>query len=181
MRKPVSWILFGVVICILSSCAQPPPRHDCPPESLIINETVFPEGVVAGIPMSPLPDGGGTSIGRDLSSEGESGIHVSHDVYPYKTSEGAAKEFESELNRPSDQEMMPYDLSNLQLRADQHAFLCSPTEIHPRCKYIARYDNYYIWLILRTGSLDTPVEVLIPAIEDIDRRMMRCFEEHPAP
>jgi len=176
MQRAVFLMFLGTLVCLLNSCAQPPIRHDCPPESLIVNETILPEGSVADFPISPLPDGGSTSIGIVL---GNGEVTVSHYLYPYKIPKGAEKEYESELNRPDDQDMLPYDLSNLQIRADQHALLCSQPEPSPRCKYIARYDNYYILLFLRTSSLDTPVDVLIPAIQDIDNRMVKCLEEYP--
>lgn len=178
MKRTLSLILFGLLAMILlSSCVQPLARHDCLPESLIVDETVFPEGTIADIPISPLPDGGGTSIGNDY---GNGEIDVTHLVYPYQRPKGAENAFEEELNHLSDQDVTSYDLSSLQLRAEQFAFICSSTQTHPRCSYIAQYDNYYIRLILRTPSLDTSVDVLIPAIQDIDNRMMKCFEEHPA-
>lgn len=176
MRRAICLMFLGASVFLLSSCAQPPIRHACPPESLIINETVLPEGMIADTPMSPLPDGGGTSIGNDY---GNGLIDVSHAVYPYKVPRGAEEKYESELNRPDDYDMSLYDLSTLQIRADQYAFLCSQTKTYPRCKYIAQYDNYYVLLILRTAYLDTPVDVILPAIQDIDNRMMQCLEEYP--
>ncbi len=182
MNKTFCLIFFGLLLGVLVGCSQPPVRHACPPESLIVDETVFPEGTIADMPMSPLPDGGGTSI---ANSYGNGDIDVTHAVYPYKKPKGAENAFEEERNRSTQQEMTPYDLSGLPLHAEQSTYLCSPIpspipiERTFRCAYIAQYDNYLILLFLRT-SFDTPVDVLFPVIQDIDRRMMKCFEEHPA-
>lgn len=183
-RVTLTIIALCVAIVVMNGCfafgSEPPRRHDCPSESLLVDTSVFPKGTVASSPLSSLPDGGGTSIGIDM---GNDDIHVSHLIYPYRTPKGAEGGFDEELQGVTKGygEMTPIDLSNLALTADRYDFRCSDTETHPRCFYLARYDNFYIELILRTRSLDTPIDVLIPAIQDIDGRMMKCFEEHPAP
>lgn len=177
---PALCVVMAVMTGCLSPSPEPPRRHDCPSESLLVNTSVFPEGTVADEPMSSLPDGGGTSIGVDM---GNGEIDVSQLIYPYRTPKGAEGRFDEELQGVTKGygEMTPIDLPDLALAADRYDFRCSDTETHPRCFYLARYDNFYIELILRTRSLDTPVDVLIPAIQDIDGRMTKCFEEHPAP
>lgn len=175
---------FFVSISVMSSCLAPGPepsrRHDCPSESLLVDVSVFPDGTVASSPLSSLPDGGQTSIAIEIGSQD---IGVSQAVYPYRTPKGAEGRFDEELEGVAKgySEMTSIDLSDLALGADRYDFRCSDARTHPRCIYLARYDNFYIDLILRTSSPDTSVDVLLPAIEDIDRRMLKCFEEHPAP
>jgi len=178
----VPTIFIGIFV--LSGClapiSEPPRRHDCPSESLLLDVSVFPEGTVADVPLSPLPDGGGTSIAVSM---GNGEIDASHFIYPYRTPQGAEERFAHELDSIDKNygEMTTIDLSHLALRADRYIFKCSIISMQPRCFYIARYDNFFVLLILHALPLDTPVEVLLPAIQDIDRRMMRCFEEYPAP
>jgi hypothetical protein len=145
-----------------------------------VDVSVFPEGTTASSPLFGLPDGGKTSISMSI---GNSEIGVTHFVYPYRTPKGAGDRFNEELDSVAKNyvHMTPVDLTQLALAADRYDFRCSDAETHPRCLFLARYDNFYIELVLRTASPDTSVDVLIPAIQDIDRRMMRCFEEHPAP
>lgn len=175
-------ILIGVLV--LSGCLarrpEPPRRHDCPSESLLVDVSVFPDGTTASSPLMSLPDGGETSIAVEIGSQD---ISVSQAVYPFQRPEGAEARFADELDRINKvyAEMVPVDLSHHSLVADRYDFRCSETRTQPRCFYLARYDNFYIDLILRTSSLDISKDVLVPVIQDIDRRMISCFEEHPLP
>lgn len=179
-------ILFvlSVGAIALSGClpprTEPPRRHDCPPESLLVDISVFPDDFVGGIPMRPLPDEGGNSIGVDMANET---IHISHDILPFRTPKGAERRFAEEVhgvevNYP---ELRPVDTSSLGLHADQVILRCGKKGSHPRCIYQARYDNFYIEFILRAPKIDDPMSVLTPALKNIDEKMMMCFAEHPAP
>lgn len=175
---------FCIGIVVMNGCfalgPEPPRRHDCPSESLLVDPSIFPKGTVASSPLSGLPDGGKTSISMSI---GNSEIGVTHFIYPYRTPKGAGDRFNEELDGIVENyvHMTPVDLTQLALTADRYDFRCSETETHPRCLFLAQYDNFYIELVLRTATLDTLVDVLIPPIQDIDRRMTQCFEEHPAP
>ena len=165
--------------CLLSR-TEPPRRHDCPPESLLVDISVFPDDFISDVPMQPLPDEGGNSIGIDM---GNGPIDISHDVLPFRTPKGAERRFAEEvhgvkLNYP---ELRPVDISPLGLHADQSILRCGRKESHPRCIYQARYDNFYIEFILRAPKIDDPMSVLTPALKDIDAKMMACFAEHPVP
>jgi len=167
-----------------SGCLMPRPessrRHDCPPESLLVDVSVFPDDFVEGIPMQPLPDEGGNSIGVDMANEM---IHISHDILPFRTPKGAKKRFTEEVhgverNYP---ELRSMDISSLGLHADQAILRCGEKGASVRCIYQARYDNFYIEFILRSPDIEDPTEVIFPALQNIDQKMLKCFADHPAP
>ncbi len=187
MRKKwilVFLLLIGVCGVGLCSCLTPRPepsrRHDCAPESLLVDVSVFPNDFVGGVPMHPLPDEGGNSIGVDMANQM---VHISHDVLPFRTPKGAEKRFEKESqgverNHP---ELRRVDISGLGLHTEQAELRCGDKETSPRCIYHARYDNFYIEFILRAPEIDDPMPILTPALKDIDAKMMACFAEHPVP
>ena len=169
---------------VLSGCLpsrnEPPRRHDCPPKSLLVDISVFPDDFISDVPMQPLPDEGGNSIGIDM---GNGAIDISHDVFPFRTPKGAERRFAEEVhgvevNYP---ELRPVDISSLGLHADQVILRCGKEESHPRCIFQARYDNFYVEFILRAPEIDEPMSVLTPALKNIDEKMLMCFAEHPAP
>ena len=168
----------------ISGCLLPrpePPRlHDCSPESLLVDISVFPDDFVGGNPMRPLPDEGSNSIGVDMANEM---IHISHDVLPFRTPKGAEKRFAEEVhgverNYP---ELRSVDISSLGLHADQAILRCGEKGARVRCIYQARYDNFYIEFILRSPNIEDPTEVVFPALQNIDQKMLKCFADHPAP
>ena len=159
---------------------EPPRRHDCPPESLLADISVFPDDFVSDTPLRPLPDEGGNSIGIDM---GNGPIDISHDILPFRTPKGAEKRFAEEVhgvgrNHPA---LKPMDISSLGLHADQAILRCGGKEARVRCIYQARYDNFYIEFILRSPDIEDPTEIVFPALQNIDQKMMKCFAEHPAP
>ena len=187
MRKKwivVFLLIIGVCGVGLCSCLaprpEPPRRHDCAPESLLVAIDVFPDNFVSDVPLRPLPDEGGNSIGVDM---GNGAIDIGHDIMPYRTPEGAKKRFDeerrgTERNHP---ELQRVDISGLGLHAEQAELRCGDKETSPRCIYHARYDNFYIEFILRAPEIDDPMPILTPALKDIDAKMMACFAEHPVP
>ncbi len=174
---------FSMGAITLSGCLlprpEPPRRHDCPPESLLVDVSVFPDDFISDAPMRPLPDEGGNSIGVDM---GNGPIDISHDVLPFRTPKGAEKRFKKEVygverNYP---ELRSVDISSLGLHADQSILRCGEKGARVRCIYQARYDNFYIEFILRSPDIEDPTEVVFPALQNIDQKMLKCFADHPA-
>jgi len=188
MRGKTVLLFLGLAILssmwLLYRCVAPypeqPRRHDCPPESLLVDISLFPADMISDEPMHPLPDGGGTSIGVDM---GNGSIDISHDVYPYRIPRGAEKRFKEEVGgiRRGHPEHVLIDITDLGLQAEQAALFCGPKKTNPRCIYLARYDNFYVEFFLRAPEIDNPLEVIYPAIKDIDQKMRQCLAEHPGP
>ena len=179
MKTKLASIMLIILAIVLGRCtSSPQPLHDCPPESLVLDETVFPLDSRAGELLVPLPDGGGASAGRTIYL-GRRGI-ANHDVYPYKRPEGADQEFRRQKDRIrsstiDEQWSVPEGFMYSSPIAEQYYVACGVDGGIPMCIMIAQYDNYFVFFNAHMYPDEMTFEDMERVLRAIDERMASCL------
>jgi hypothetical protein len=168
----------GVILCV------PPPTAPCEIETLLIDESVFPEGwEQLGLPRSKRAT---VSFGVEKSGIGFStptrGV-AGHDVYRAVSARAAAagyRDFMSDfLVREGETEWtLPAEISYRSQVADQFRLGCS-THIAGGvqcCQFIGQYGVYLVRFHTYMSPDMMTYEDLEYILQDIDQRMAGCLD-----
>ena len=177
-------ILFGVLFggCyLLGGCyiLKTPPARDCPIESLVLDESVFPGEAVAEPILSPLPRAAWESAGRGIFLKKGGGLI--HDIYRYRTASRAAKEFEKRKQltfvetATSGSWETPSEVTYRSPIADRYYLACGMEHKIYMCFMLAQYEEYYVFFNAHMSEKGMTFEALERALRAIDERMARCL------
>lgn len=183
---------FILVAVVLSVCTagcrgmftcKPPPAAPCDIETLLVQETAFPEGwEESGSPRveEATVRFGIEKIGTGFSTPNQ-GVAI-QDVYRARDTGAAASGYQDfmsffSLHREETEWFLPSELTYNSLGADRFRLGCSTdrTSGVERCQLIAQYGVY----LLRFHTYMSPemmtFENLELILQDIDRRMSLCL------
>ncbi len=174
--------ILGMVLlgtAVLSGCVPQPPSHDCPIETLVLDERAFPAGSSAARLLSPLPRAAWASAGRTIDLP--VGI-ANHDVYQFKTAQRAAQEYSRRrvLQFPSDEGpwATPYEITYRSPIADQYCVQCSMARSYgPMCKMLAQYEEYYVYVTAHMSEGSMTYADFQNVLRAIDERMSACLQK----
>jgi hypothetical protein len=176
-------VLFACVLCCVAFTGPPPPAP-CEIESLLIDDTLLPEGWVEDGPPSPegAPHSFGVErIGTSYYSFNRGGAR--HSVYrAFNARQAAAgyRDFQSDFKMlGSGVEWSPLtEVGYESAVADQCHLACTRNILSgwEDCMLVAQYDVYVVELsvdIVEGGMTRADLEAVLA---DIDRRMAACLE-----
>jgi len=174
-------VVFAGILVILWACAggcfPPPPPRDCSIESLVVDESPFPQGAVAGSILSPLPQAPRESAGRTIYLL--KGI-ANHDVHRYRSASQAAREFQRGRELDFSLSMggpweTPDALTYRSPIANQYHVACGLEHGIYMCTMIAQYEEYYIFFNAHMSPDAMTFQDLERVLLAIDERMAKCL------
>ncbi len=187
--------LLIIALWVFTCCTTRQPIAEYPPiDQLLIDETPFPTGWVAGLPDTNFPPLAPWTSGRkeseyvyrsfyDPSGSGAGNIVIQR----FRCTQDAAREYEHEIevtfrdtewNTPW---IAPSGLTFWSVAADQYRYACSlegTAELaRPECAYIAQYGVYV--LKFHIDLYDTRMITytdLLPVFRALDERMTLALD-----
>ena len=169
----------GVLIC------RPPPAAPCEIETLLVDESIFPEGwKEQGPPRSKEATAslGVEKIGTGFSTRTR-GVAI-QDVYRAYDTRAAVTGYKDLMSFFSVREdetewVLPIELTYRSQVADQFRLGCSthrPSGVQ-RCQFIGQYGVYLVKFHTYMSSDLMTYEHLEHILQDIDQRMAECLDK----
>ena len=177
------FILLALLIPVLLLGCQPK-EGPCNIMSVILEEDFFPGRVHAEPIDSPIPDAPPESAERiylvktDFSTD-----VVQLDIMNFISGEtasnflerGEKQRFRTDSYRG--QWKTPEKLADLNLAPDQYRMACGVVLSNRTCRWLARYQGYYLYLRADISENGVTEDVFLGAVKEINSRMVECLEE----
>ena len=180
MKKFILTALLAPVL--LLGCQ--PKEGSCNIMSVMLDEDFFPGRVHAEPIDSPIPDAPPESAERIFSVKTDFSTDVIQmDIMNFMSGETASNFWEREekqifrTDSYRGQWKTPEKLADLNLAPDQSHLACGVVLSNATCRWLARYQGYYVYLRADTSEHGVSEDVFLNAVKEIDSRMTQCIDD----
>ncbi len=172
--------ILTLLILLLAGCRAD--QKVCDVKAVILEESFFPGNALSDPIDSPIPDAPPESAERIfyVGPEALPDI-IQQDVMNFGSARMASSFFEDSEKRLFRTDAyqglwkVPESLLGYSFAADQSHIACGVDLSEEICRWLARYNGYYIYLQSDISENGMTVNVFVDAAKEIDARMTRCL------
>ena len=176
--------VLGITLLFIAMAACSHKARSCDIKNVILDESFFPGDVSSDPLLMPIPDSPPDSAIRVFYIESNSSIDVVQQyVMNFRLAYLASNFFNEreKQNFNSDEKENPWKMPNgvqaLDQNADQSHVGCGLLHGSMTCRWIARYNQYYLFLRSDISETGMTEEEFLETITEIDSRMMQCLDD----
>lgn len=180
LTKQIFFLGFFFAMVLLCSCSERQTiPTGCAASDLLLEESVFPNSVVIGDFISPLPEGTKDSAGNTVYFG--KGFMI-QDIYPFSNERAAVKAYEEDLRDPvftprnaNQGWPTPDGIDDFSFEFDNYRLACGIDHSIPMCRAILLHGSYYVFLNVHTYEDDFSHLDFLAIVQEYDRRLNNCI------